>query len=122
MMEFFEFVSGLRVTTLLAALFFMYLVLCCIYRLTFHPLAKFPGPKLAAITSLWAAYYDLRKNPSLAKKLPALHDKYGPIVRTFPNGTIVSHTFVNGNHILTLNYQNSTFGTQTPTLSKLQHI
>jgi len=61
------------------------LIIRAIYRITFHPLARFPGPKLAAITSLWAASYDLSKQDSLIKHLHALHDQYGPIVRVRPN-------------------------------------
>ena len=48
-----------------------------IYRLTLHPLARFPGPRLAAITSLYGASFDLRKNSCYVKILPGLHDKYG---------------------------------------------
>jgi hypothetical protein len=61
------------------------LVLRIIYRLTFHPLAKVPGPRLAAITSMYAGSYDLPYGSSFCKKLPELHDKYGPIVRIMPN-------------------------------------
>ena len=49
----------------------------CIYRLTIHPLAKFPGPKLAAVTNMYGAYYDLTHGRSYVKQLPALHDQYG---------------------------------------------
>lgn len=48
-----------------------------IYRLTFHPLAGFPGPKLAATTSLYGAFYDLRSITSYVKGFSGLHDRYG---------------------------------------------
>ena len=63
----------------------IYILLRAIYRLTIHPLAGFPGPRLAALTSMYAASYDLPYGSSLCKKLPQLHDKYGPIVRIMPN-------------------------------------
>ncbi|KAL8683134.1 MAG: hypothetical protein Q9186_000847 [Xanthomendoza sp. 1 TL-2023] len=48
-----------------------------IYRLTFHPLARFPGPKLAAATNLYGASIDLLTSGSYVKEFPALHEKYG---------------------------------------------
>ena len=48
-----------------------------VYRLTFHPLAKFPGPRLAAVTKLYGASFDIGTETSYVKKLPSLHDKYG---------------------------------------------
>ena len=48
-----------------------------IYRLTFHPLVHFPGPRLAAITNLYGASYDLSETRSYIKEMPALHEKYG---------------------------------------------
>ena len=68
----------------LTVLVLTYVVLKVVYRLTLHPLAKFPGPRLAAVTSLYNAYYDVLQ-PGLIKNLPALHKKYGNIIRTQPN-------------------------------------
>ena len=57
--------------------FLAFLPCRAIYRLTLHPLARFPGPRLAAVTSLYGASFDLRKNSCYVKILPGLHDKYG---------------------------------------------
>lgn len=50
-----------------------------IYRLFWHPLAKFPGPKLAAATNLYGAYYDLIHCGSLCRQVARLHVTYGMI-------------------------------------------
>ncbi|CZR53260.1 related to cytochrome P450 CYP3/CYP5/CYP6/CYP9 subfamilies [Phialocephala subalpina] len=53
------------------------------YNLYFHPLSKFPGPKL------WAAFQFPYLQAMLGGRVPfqikALHDIHGPIVRTSPN-------------------------------------
>ena len=54
-----------------------FLVSKSIYRLTLHPLAHFPGPKLAAITKFYGGFYDLRSGTSYVKELPELYRKYG---------------------------------------------
>lgn len=54
-----------------------------IYRLFFHPLAKVPGPRLAAVTSLWYASQVSKSRMFLQSR--ELHDKYGPAVRIGPN-------------------------------------
>lgn len=64
-------------------LFVCYVVALVIYRLYFHPLAKFPGPKLNAISSLPSIYLLLRGRLPLVNK--QLHDKYGSVVRVSPN-------------------------------------
>ncbi|KAF2703817.1 cytochrome P450 [Pleomassaria siparia CBS 279.74] len=65
--------------------FIIYLVGLTIYRLYLHPLAKFPGPKLAAITFWYEAYYEIPLSGQYTKKITQLHDKYGPIIRVTPN-------------------------------------
>ncbi|KAH6845701.1 cytochrome P450 [Chaetomium sp. MPI-CAGE-AT-0009] len=54
------------------------------YRLFLHPLARFPGPKLAAISRWYEAYYDVVQNGQYTKKIAELHKQYGPIIRISP--------------------------------------
>lgn len=72
-------------SALLFALGPLLVCLRALYRITFHPLAKCPGPRLAAVTSLWAASHDIPCKDSLVKHLKSLHDKYGPVVRVRPD-------------------------------------
>ncbi|KAI1102057.1 cytochrome P450 [Jackrogersella minutella] len=67
----------------LTAYFSLLPISLLIYRLYLHPLAKVPGPKLAAITSLWYVYH-VRKGRMLVLNRD-LHRKYGPAVRISPN-------------------------------------
>ncbi|KAM3420893.1 hypothetical protein BST61_g4128 [Cercospora zeina] len=54
-----------------------------IYRLFFHPLAKVPGPTLAAISNVWYAYH--ARNGHMLRLGKTLHRRYGPAVRVGPN-------------------------------------
>lgn len=79
--------SALTITGVLAFLIFRSLYVV-VYRLYFSPLARFPGPKLAALSTWYEAYYDLFKKPhggQFAFHVKRLHEKYGPIVRVGPN-------------------------------------
>ena len=48
-----------------------------IYRLYFSPLAKFPGPKLAAVTLWYEFYYDVIKRGRYTWRIAKLHERYG---------------------------------------------
>ncbi|OTB01690.1 hypothetical protein M426DRAFT_75079 [Hypoxylon sp. CI-4A] len=55
-----------------------------LYRLFWSPLARIPGPRLAALTYWYECYYDLFQPAQYVFKIKDLHRKYGPIVRITP--------------------------------------
>ena len=54
-----------------------------VYRLYFHPLARIPGPKLAAATQLYEFYYDILKWPGgqYWLEVDKMHERYGKFLR-----------------------------------------
>ncbi|KAF3032345.1 hypothetical protein E8E12_001817 [Didymella heteroderae] len=65
--------------------FIGYAVYTIIYNVYFHPLAKFPGPLLAATSTYWKAYVECVANRSFCHELVNLHARYGDVVRVGPN-------------------------------------
>ena len=61
-----------------------YLVSLSVYRLYVHPLSKFPGPRIAALTQWYEFYYDVFLQGSYTNRIRDMHAKYGPIVRISP--------------------------------------
>jgi len=61
----------------LVGIYILYLFGLVIYRLYFHPLAKFPGPKYAAISRWHEFYYEVVKQGQFTFKVQELHKKYG---------------------------------------------
>jgi hypothetical protein len=56
-----------------------WLVTLAIYRLYLHPLARagFPGPRLAAVTTWYEAYFDVFLQGQYIFQIERMHQKYG---------------------------------------------
>jgi len=59
------------------AIFTVYLVFLTIYRLFLSPLAKFPGPRLAALSNWYEFYYDVILQGKFTGHIQQLHKQYG---------------------------------------------
>ncbi|KAI1382876.1 cytochrome P450 family protein [Hypoxylon trugodes] len=67
-----------------AILLVSYILSIAFYRLFLSPLAKIPGPKLAALTYWYECYYDVFRPAQYVFKIKELHRVYGPIIRITP--------------------------------------
>jgi hypothetical protein len=74
------------IVSVLDSITILWIVACCvvvyvlshaIYHLYFSPLARFPGPKLAAITRWYECYYEVILGGRYIFKIRELHEKYG---------------------------------------------
>lgn len=63
-----------------AAFLFFYTCYGAFYRLYLSPIAKFPGPKFAALTFWYEFYYDVYKRGKYTWKLKELHEEYGVLL------------------------------------------
>jgi len=62
----------------------LYIIGLIIGRLYFSPIAKFPGPKWAAISLWYEFYFDVIQRGRYIWQIQKMHQKYGPIVRINP--------------------------------------
>lgn len=53
------------------------IVYTIVYRIYLTPLARFPGPKLAAVSKAYQFYFDVLKAGKLPFELVRLHERYG---------------------------------------------
>jgi cytochrome P450 len=69
-----------------------YGLVLAVHRLTIHPLAKFPGPKLSAATGWYEFCLDISRGPrqTFAFEIERMHERYGQIVRVNPHEIQVS--------------------------------
>ena len=64
-----------------------YTVILVGYRLFFSPLAKFPGPRIAATTSWYEFYHDYFRKGKYVFKIKEMHDQYGKLIEQDGNHT-----------------------------------
>lgn len=55
----------------------VYFATLAFYRLFLHPLARFPGPKLAAVSRWYEAYYDMILGGQYTAQIAEMHRIYG---------------------------------------------
>jgi hypothetical protein len=73
-----ELLSLAAAPSVIAFLCLGYVLYYIAYQLLLHPLRKFPGPKLAALTTWYEGYYDaIASKGRFTFKLKDLHDAYG---------------------------------------------
>ena len=58
-------------------LFVSYVLTLAVYRLYISPLRKIPGPRLAALSKFYEAYYEILLKGRFSFKLDELHERYG---------------------------------------------
>lgn len=56
-----------------------YRIYVVVFRIYFHRLANFPGPKLAAASTLYRAYFQCWKDGLMLEKATELHEIYGSV-------------------------------------------
>lgn len=66
---------------------FCYITVLDIYRLYFSPLAKFSGPKLAALTQWYEFYYEVIKKGQFLFHTQDLHKQYGWLAQAYEHLT-----------------------------------
>ncbi|KAK3989318.1 Cyrochrome P450 monooxygenase [Cladorrhinum sp. PSN332] len=70
----------------LVGLWLGYRFLVALYNISpLHPLSRFPGPKVAALSYAYEAYYDWICGGQYTNKIRQMHERYGPIVRINPD-------------------------------------
>lgn len=60
-----------------SSLYLLHLAVTAIYNIWLHPLAKFPGPKIAVIGPWYEFYHDVIRDGRYLWKIEKMHEIYG---------------------------------------------
>ena len=73
--------APLLLSLTLLAVALIHSIATILYRLFFHPLRRFPGPKLAAASKWYEFYFDILKRPggTFMHEIERMHTIYGEI-------------------------------------------
>jgi hypothetical protein len=63
--------------------FLFYIVIGALYRLYLSPIAKFPGPRLAALSLWYEFWFDAVKRGQYTFRIAEMHEKYGTYTSRF---------------------------------------
>jgi hypothetical protein len=69
--------AGWSLITTTLVIFAGYLSYLVVARLLLSPLARFPGPKLAALSNWYEFYYDVLQQGQFTAHIQTLHNRYG---------------------------------------------
>ncbi|KAL6720035.1 hypothetical protein ACLMJK_001956 [Lecanora helva] len=118
------FINVLRFSGLACIL---YVAALASYRLFFHPLAGFPGPKLAASTYWYEFFYDCAHKGQYVFKIGELHKQYGPIIRINPeeihvaDADFYNEIYTNREKRDVWDWQRKGFGSDVSTIATANH-
>ncbi|RAH68434.1 cytochrome P450 [Aspergillus aculeatinus CBS 121060] len=87
---FFDLYSMYGIYGLFLAAVAVYSVALIIYRLYLHPLARFPGPKIAAATGWYEFYHEVIRGGMYIHEIQRMHREYGPIIRINPHEIVIN--------------------------------
>lgn len=67
--------------SLFVVIFCLYAAIVACYRITFHPLSRFPGPILARVSYIYEFWFDVVHKGEFTRKVAELHKIYGILVQ-----------------------------------------
>jgi hypothetical protein len=84
MKNFWELGFTVQASVFVVVQYIAYWFIVYVYRITLHPLARFPGPKLAALTFWYETYFDVWPHDGrYTWQIQKLHEKYGSVTSPY---------------------------------------
>ena len=90
-----RFAGDLHLISIVGTFLAVYVFGRIITLLYLHPLHRFPGPRIAAITRWYEFYHDVIRDGTYVKYYPTLHKKYGQEAFSVMIVQVMSPNFLN---------------------------